>query len=837
MGVERRGRAICGLFVRSTGAACPGRSCVERADVVREVEDPSAYADPVVLADDIIAQVGQDATLRFADTVFAFLPQVTEEQSRVIVAANAKKIAVGAGGAACRLQDAFDPSAALTIPANVSVAEPEARELLLAFHYSRVLPTRLAGALGTSPGKARALLDLAGMPRADSALASALRGVGPAQPLADLLAATVPLAVLFRREAFDVDVLEFIAATPGVFGVTAFVGELDLAVIRRVSVYAAVATPADADFSTAAEPVNPSELRAFLRAFTPANGFAGADQEMLARVLRLERGLATTVQAAVTLPASAPEGLDKLARCAALARHLGVGGDALALMVADDYPSLTRAADAVLGAFRARYADEHVLATTLEPFDDRLRDRRRDALVDHLIHTMQLAFATRNDLYHHFLIDVELEGCARTTRVAAAIGSVQLYVHRILVNLEQDRRDPGDPAHIHIPPTAIPAGEWAWRRNYRVWEANRKVFLYPENYLEPELRDRKSPAFQALEEDLLARPIDDASVLEAYAGYLRSFEEVAKLQVAGAWCDRTNGADTVHFIGASATDPPRFYHRTAENLHRTQTNPQAAATWDPWRPIEVQIPVRSVAPVVHAGRLHVFWTQYTAQPRNVVSGGSTTFPGYEHRMELEYTTLRLDGGWTAPQTVALSFADGASAATVPDLRDTATEIPWYSRPPSYHESAHPEPKVDYGLRGPNWEVYPELIGGALLLVGRNGAYSSTVDLYNNRVAWSATGRATGAASAPMLSSRPAADNPWVIDLYTGTPPLARTRPNAWANMILDEARFWYWRRDHPGPDQGLGLPPLWAGLWVQPPAPPRRLGLPTACRVRSNPRS
>jgi hypothetical protein len=37
MGVERRGRAICGLFVRSTGAACPGRSCVERAEVVREV--------------------------------------------------------------------------------------------------------------------------------------------------------------------------------------------------------------------------------------------------------------------------------------------------------------------------------------------------------------------------------------------------------------------------------------------------------------------------------------------------------------------------------------------------------------------------------------------------------------------------------------------------------------------------------------------------------------------------------------------------------------------------------------------------------------------------------
>jgi SpoVK/Ycf46/Vps4 family AAA+-type ATPase len=28
--------------------------------------------------------------------------------------------------------------------------------------------------------------------------------------------------------------------------------------------------------------------------------------------------------------------------------------------------------------------------------------------------------------------------------------------------------------------------EWEWRRNYRVWEANRKVFVYPENWLEPD---------------------------------------------------------------------------------------------------------------------------------------------------------------------------------------------------------------------------------------------------------------------------------------------------------------------------------------------------------------
>jgi hypothetical protein len=29
---------------------------------------------------------------------------------------------------------------------------------------------------------------------------------------------------------------------------------------------------------------------------------------------------------------------------------------------------------------------------------------------------------------------------------------------------------------------------WKWRKNYRLWDANRRIFLYPENWIEPELR-------------------------------------------------------------------------------------------------------------------------------------------------------------------------------------------------------------------------------------------------------------------------------------------------------------------------------------------------------------
>jgi len=40
---------------------------------------------------------------------------------------------------------------------------------------------------------------------------------------------------------------------------------------------------------------------------------------------------------------------------------------------------------------------------------------------------------------------------------------------------------------------------WAWRTNYRVWEANRQVFLFPENWIEPELRPSPRAQFSTAE--------------------------------------------------------------------------------------------------------------------------------------------------------------------------------------------------------------------------------------------------------------------------------------------------------------------------------------------------
>ena len=82
-------------------------------------------------------------------------------------------------------------------------------------------------------------------------------------------------------------------------------------------------------------------------------------------------------------------------------------------------------------------------------------------------------------------MDVEMDPCMTTSRVRQAIAAIQLFVDRCLMNLEPE-----------VSPSSISPDQWQWMKRYRLWEANREVFLWPENWLEPELRDDQSPMFK-----------------------------------------------------------------------------------------------------------------------------------------------------------------------------------------------------------------------------------------------------------------------------------------------------------------------------------------------------
>jgi len=141
------------------------------------------------------------------------------------------------------------------------------------------------------------------------------------------------------------------------------------------------------------------------------------------------------------------------------------------------------AARVVKGVARAK-TDPGQWLETAGRLQDVLRERQRSALVAYLV--ARRGLHEPGELYEHLLIDVEMSPCMVTTRIKQGIGSVQLFIQRALMNLEEG-------ASLG----AREAREWSlWRKQYRVWEANRKVLLYPENWIEPELRDDKTPIFQ-----------------------------------------------------------------------------------------------------------------------------------------------------------------------------------------------------------------------------------------------------------------------------------------------------------------------------------------------------
>lgn len=363
------------------------------------------------------------------------------------------------------------------------------------------------------------------------------------------------------------------------------------------------------------------------------------------------------------------EQLDQAHAALEIARRLGVSGRTLTRIGGFDATANTvdeawKAADDIYGAFRAKYPDEKTYREKSEAFEDLIRSKRRDALVAFVLaNPGGLALRTPSDLYAHFLIDVEAGGCARTSRLVAAISSLQLYVHRVLIGLELAQFGESFEAQEA-------RAQWYWRKNYRVWEANRKVFLFPENFIEPDLRDDKTPLFRDLEDELLQRRISTSEAEEGYAKYLTGYSEVAGLKIVGAFHDVVRGrelgfnsddiyVDTLHLVGATADDPPVHYLRRLYNLTRSKTDPaKYPIQFSAWEKLSTQIPVKWVSPVVYQRKLMLFWVEIATVSTTRRVNGQSHFDGYEHKFKVKYSERRADGTSSAPQE--LSFFDGVN---------------------------------------------------------------------------------------------------------------------------------------------------------------------------------
>jgi hypothetical protein len=745
-----------------------------------------AFPDADALSRILLDEITSEKRLPFAETVFAYLPDVTELQSQAIIDANKSRFERLADGS-LRLIPNFQPAIALVVPAGITIAEPDLRKVLMAHHAGTILAPKVAAHLGAVPGLIDVVLKMAGVDLFDPVFATALYA-GTIAPLSAAIDKIARLVLLFRNPAFDANALNFILVNQALFGIADF-NAVGLESIRELSSYVALAdSSSDALFVTKRPAARPDTVRSAFSGFAPAAGFAAVPVATLAAALREEPALVSTLLGRVTLPATPGAALSRLAGAATLARMAGLDGVALERCISDVYGDLSLAADASLGVIRARFPDAADLANRIGPIDSKLLSVRRDALLDSILRQAGTPFADVDELYSYFLIDLKMEGCAQTSPIVCATLSLQHYLGRILMNLEVDQRPIGDPAHVHVSLPAEAAQEWmTWRKTFRLWQANRKVFLFTELYVEPELRDNKTPLFIELESTLFQKEINPDTALDAYAAYLSGFDELTRLSIAGSFhdFDRPSGRDVLHLVGATPSDPPIFYYRRIENATFGETRADRAVNYLPWAKIDVQITSRVASPVVHLGRLFVFWTEFVTKPTNEVSGGASKFIGYRHKMILRYTTLSLDGSWSPPQTLALNdpsvfnLGDG----TVADPLD-ASGLPYYVPQGS---KPHTEPVDGYRLSGFLWDrVYPDKNANGLFLMLRAFAAQGFLNFYRKSIGDFGSGPSKDWVWDYFLCSR---DDAGARNLYYGTQAKAKMSAYAQTTAIADDRRL------------------------------------------------
>jgi hypothetical protein len=222
---------------------------------------------------------------------------------------------------------------------------------------------------------------------------------------------------------------------------------------------------------------------------------------------------------------------------------------------------------------------------------DPLRERCRDALLAEVIHASRRGqsrgFDGPEEVYSHFLVDPEMMAVVDTSRIKQAAASLQQFVQRVQLGLE-----PG------VVFSQNDASQWVWRRNYRVWEANRKVLVFPENWIRPELRDNKTTLYLELESNLLKDDVRAETAEDALLNYARGLHQVAGLEMVAMHED--DDTHTTYVVGRTREAPHRYFF-TARGSN---------GLWSGWEKVDIEIEGDHVIPIVYARRIFLAWVTF-----------------------------------------------------------------------------------------------------------------------------------------------------------------------------------------------------------------------------------
>jgi hypothetical protein len=306
---------------------------------------------------------------------------------------------------------------------------------------------------------------------------------------------------------------------------------------------------------------------------------------------------------------------------------------------ADEVSAESMAANA-LGILKAQQASADAWLALAPTLMNPVRENQSAALQAYLIAQRDgsgnLIYGDTDGLFDYFLIDTQMTSCMQTSRVVQAYIAVQIFVERCLMNLEAPQ--------VVVDLTQDDTwNQWEWMSRYRVWEANREVFLYPENWLIESQRPNRTEIYQTFEQEVRQGQSTTDYLETVVLNYIDRLDGLAHLLVTGTCQDPATG--DIYVVARSLADPPVFYMRSYSN-----------SAWGGWTQIQLDIKAYQVIPAVYRGRVCLFWPVVTVsnEPQQILPNAqpSSTPPGQNVEryvsISLYFSIFRNDA-WAPPQ--------------------------------------------------------------------------------------------------------------------------------------------------------------------------------------------
>lgn len=235
-------------------------------------------------------------------------------------------------------------------------------------------------------------------------------------------------------------------------------------------------------------------------------------------------------------------------------------------------------------------------------------------------------------LYEYLLLDVNLTEDVMTSRMMEAIGSVQLYGHRVIQGIE--------PVEGFIDKAALVAA-WEHDQEYRRWEANEKLALYPHRFVQPETVLDASSQFHAFRDAVGQGRLDDRVVRRALDPYLGELATQGRARIGGiSHVDEPDGSLRVFLTARALGDAGSWHLRT---LRIDASGVRESGAWEAVGATISKSLNTVPTPIRIQGQMQLIWAE--VEEDTDASGGKSRF------LRVKQAARLAAGEWSDATTV------------------------------------------------------------------------------------------------------------------------------------------------------------------------------------------